>query len=61
MSHFWHGFLHVVLTAGQVINVASPFVPPPYNILVAGGLAAVQGAVAVYQKFKAAKAPATTK
>lgn len=55
MSRFWHGFIHVGALALQVANAASPFVPPPYNVVVAAGLGFVQAIVAL----KNHSAPAT--
>lgn len=58
MRKVWHVLSHVGLVALQVANAAVPFVPPPYNIAVAGGLAAIQGAVALLVKTKPAAKPA---
>jgi len=38
---------HVVLTGLQVANAASHYVPPPYNVILAGVGAIVQGVVAL--------------
>lgn len=47
MSKFLHGFVHAVLIVGQVANVALPFIPPPYNAIVAAALGAGQAAFAL--------------
>ncbi len=47
MTKFWHGVLHVGAIALQVVNVSAPFVPPPYNAVVAAGLGLVQAVAAV--------------
>lgn len=47
MSKFFHGLAHVGLIALQVANASSKVIPPPYNIVVAGGFALVQGIIAL--------------
>lgn len=48
MSKFWHGLLHVGAVLLQVANVAYPFLPPPYNLIVTAVLGGIQGGVAIY-------------
>lgn len=41
-----HAMAHVGLIALQVGNAATKFIPPPWNVAVAGGAALVQGVLA---------------
>lgn len=56
-----HTLGHIGLGALQVANVAGHFAPPPFNLVVAGGAAAAQYAIAAHAAKKAAKDAATDK
>ena len=47
MSRFWHGVFHGVCVVGQVALVTGNFLPFPFNVAAIGGVAAVQGIVAL--------------
>ena len=47
MSKFLHGAFHVLMIGVQVANIASNVIPAPYNMIVAGVVGIVQGAVAL--------------
>jgi hypothetical protein len=54
MGKFWHKFGHVMAHVGlgvlQVANVATPFVPFPFNLAVAGGAATASVIIAATHK-----------
>ena len=55
MSLFWHKVLQIGATILQVANVALPFVPAPYNLIITAVLGGIQGGVAIYNHNTPAK------
>lgn len=47
MKKVLHAMAHVGLIALQVANAAGKFIPPPWNIAVAGGAAVIQGVLSL--------------
>jgi hypothetical protein len=52
MSKFWHVTVQVLLTLGQAAVVASKAIPTPYGAIIAGGVAATQGIIAIVNHGK---------
>lgn len=47
LSKVWHTVAQVGLTAFNIAAISSPYLPAPYNIIVSGGVSAVQAILAV--------------
>lgn len=48
LSRFWHGVSQAGLTALQVGNIATKFLPFPWNLAAGAGIALTQGLLALH-------------